>query len=91
MGVGFAMVANRLPQLIEPVRHRGVTGVSAGAWSISTCGSLLWITYEAGLRFRAAALVTCSSGAANVAIAALAGWRHHQSRQDMIREVIFAA
>jgi uncharacterized protein with PQ loop repeat len=91
LGVGFAMVANRLPQLIELARHRGAMGVSAGAWSFSTCGSLLWITYDAGFHFWAAALVTCSSGAANVAIAALAGWRHRQSRQDMIRELIFAA
>jgi len=90
LGVGLVMIATRLPQLIELARHRGAMGVSVGAWSLSTFGTLLWIIYDAGFHFWAAALVTLGSGVANVTIASLAGWRHRQRRQVALREVIFA-
>jgi uncharacterized protein with PQ loop repeat len=91
LGVGVVMIGTRLPQLIELARYRGAMGVSVGAWSLSTLGSLLWIVYDAGFHFWAAALVTFGSGVANVTIASLAGLRHRQRRQVVIREVIFAA
>ena len=90
LGVGLAMVGNRLPQLLEVARHRGVMGVSVGAWSISTCGSLLWISYYSGFHLWAACFATCASGVTNITIALLASWRHRQSRQDMIRDVVFS-
>jgi uncharacterized protein with PQ loop repeat len=89
-GVGLAMAANRLPQLFEVARHRGAMGVSVGAWSISTCGSLFWISYYGGFHLWAACFATCLSGTANITIALLASWRHRQSRQDMIRNVVFS-
>src|SRR5271155_774936 len=45
LGAGVAMIVNRGPQLIELVRHRGASGVSASAWTISVVGSSLWIVY----------------------------------------------
>jgi uncharacterized protein with PQ loop repeat len=90
LGAGVAMVVNRGPQLIQLVRHRGATGVSAGAWTLSVIGSSLWIAYYVGFHMPAALTATCGAAATNVMIALLAGWRHRQSRADAVRDEVFA-
>jgi uncharacterized protein with PQ loop repeat len=90
-GVGVAMVINRGPQLVELVRHRGATGVSAGAWSLAVVGSSLWILYYVGYRLWAALVATCAAALANLAIALLAAWRHRQGRVDAGRLDVVAA
>jgi small basic protein len=48
LGVGLAMVGNRLPQLIELARYRGAIGVSLGAWSLGVCCSSMWVDHYVG-------------------------------------------
>ena len=90
LGVGLAMVGNRLPQIIKLVRYRGADGVSVGAWSLGVLCSSTWMVYYVGFHLWSACIATASSGAANVTVALLASWRHRQSRENMIREVVFA-
>jgi hypothetical protein len=75
--------------LIELVRHRGASGVSAGAWTLSVAGSSLWIVYYVGFHLSAALVPTCGGAAANVMIALLASWRHRQARADTVRDEVF--
>jgi uncharacterized protein with PQ loop repeat len=90
LGAGVAMVGNRAPQIIELVKYRGASGVSVGGWTLSVCCAALWAGYYIGFHMWAALTATCFAGAANLAIALLATWRHRQRRDDLIRDVVFA-
>jgi len=91
LGAGVAMVANRGPQLIQLVRHRGATGVSASAWTLSVAGSSLWIVYYVGFHLPSALIATCGATATNLTIALLATWRHRQNRNDLVRDEVFVS
>ena len=90
LGAGLAMLGNRAPQIIELVRHRGATGVSVGGWLLSVGCTSLWIGYYVGFHMWAALTATSFACAASIAIAMLAGWRHRQNRENLIRNVVFA-
>ncbi len=81
-GTGFAMVMNRMPQLIELIRVKHVKGVSATSWAIGSFGSLLWTIYYTSERLWAAFFATIVSGIANVCIMSLTIWRHHQVKVE---------
>lgn len=76
LGVGVAMTVTRLPQLIELVRERDATGVSAASWYLGVTGCALWIAYYASTGMAAALAATAAAGLTSLAIAALATWRH---------------
>lgn len=81
-GTGFAMVMNRMPQLIELLRVKHVFGVSASSWAIGSLGSFLWIIYYISERMWAAFFATLVSGIVNVLIMTLTIWRHHQVKVE---------
>ena len=81
-GTGFAMVMNRMPQLIELIRVKHVFGVSASSWAIGSLGSFLWIIYYISERMWAAFFATLVSGIVNVLIMILTIWRHHQVKVE---------
>lgn len=89
-GIGVAMSLTRAPQLVELVRSPEVVGVSAASWSLAAFGSVLWVLYYDGDHLVAALVATGAAGLANLAIAALAAWRHRQLRRAMIRDEVFA-
>jgi hypothetical protein len=82
LGTGVAMVINRLPQIIELVRHPGDLGVSVASWSIGAISMLVWICYYAGEGLVAPLVATAAGMCGNVAIAVLAAWRHRQNAPD---------
>ena len=81
-GTGFAMVMNRMPQLIELIRVKHVSGVSASSWAIGSIGSLLWVIYYVRENMWAAFFATLFAGIANVLIMTLTIWRHHQVKVE---------
>jgi len=81
-GTGFAMVMNRMPQLIELIRVKHVSGVSASSWAIGSIGSLLWVIYYVREDLWAAFFATLFAGIANVLIMTLTIWRHHQVKVE---------
>ncbi len=89
-GTGVAMTINRAPQLIELIRQRDASGVSAVSWFVGVFGCTLWITYYVGAHLWAALTATAFAGVANLAIALLATWRHAQARQDLVASEVFA-
>jgi uncharacterized protein with PQ loop repeat len=89
-GTGVAMTINRLPQLLELVRHRDADGVSAASWYVGAVGCTLWIYFYSGARLWAALTATAVAGVANLTIALLATWRHRQARQRLFAETVFA-
>lgn len=89
-GIGVAMSLTRIPQLVELVRSPDALGVSAASWSLAASGSVLWVAYYDGDHLWAALVATSAAGLANVAIAALAAWRHRQLRREIIRDEVFA-
>ena len=89
-GTGVAMTINRAPQLIELVRERDASGVSAVSWFIGAFGCSLWITYYVGAHLWAALTATACAGVANLAIALLATWRHAQALQEPAAVQAFA-
>ena len=89
-GTGVAMTLNRVPQLIELVRHEDASGVSASSWYIGTAGSALWIVYYLGAHLWAALVATACAGLANLVIAMLATWRHRMAQRELVAELIFA-
>ena len=89
-GIGITMSLTRIPQLIELIRTAEATGVSASSWTLGAVGSVLWVTFYAGDHLWAALVATSAAGIANVAIAALATWRHRQLRRSIIRDEVFA-
>jgi uncharacterized protein with PQ loop repeat len=80
LGVGVAMTVTRMPQLIELVRERDASGVSATSWYVGAAGCALWIAYYASTGMTAALAATAAAGLASLAIAGLATWRHAGSR-----------
>jgi uncharacterized protein with PQ loop repeat len=90
-GTGVAMTINRAPQLIELIRERDASGVSAASWYVGVVGCLLWIDYYTGVRLWAALTATAVAGLANLAIALLASYRHWQARRDLIAREVFAS
>ena len=89
-GTGVAMTINRAPQLIELIRQRDASGVSATSWYVGFFGCTLWITYYVGAHLWAALTATAFAGVANLAIALLATWRHAQARDDLVAYKVFA-
>ena len=89
-GTGVAMTINRAPPLIELVRHRDASGVSATPWFVGAFGCTLWILYYTGVHLWAALTATAFAGLANLAIALLATWRHSQAHQRVIALEVFA-
>jgi hypothetical protein len=88
LGTGVAMVATRVPQLRTLVRHRGDVGVSAGSWALGTACAVLWLGYYLGQGLWAPFTATAAATALNVAIWALAVYRH---RQVSARQVALVA
>ena len=80
LGIGVAMVFNRLPQIMMLIRHPGDFGVSVGSWTIGAVCSVLWMFYYAGIHRWAPVFATAAAMAGNIVIAVLATWRHRQSR-----------
>ena len=91
-GAGFAMVMNRLPQLVEVIRVQHVFGVSASSYAIGSFGSLLWIIHFLRERMWAAFFATVCAGTINILIMGFTILRHHQvateeasnSNQDLL-------
>lgn len=88
-GAGFAMVCNRGPQLIELLQKEDATGVSVWSWLFGAFCTALWILYYVGEHLWAALIATSLALVANLVIAALASWRHTQSRQRLIAAEVF--
>jgi hypothetical protein len=86
-GIGFAMAFNRVPQIMTLIRHRGDLGVSVGSWSLGALCSAMWIAFYAGNANWAGMVATAAAMAGNVAIAALASWRHRQVRSDIVERL----
>ena len=80
LGTGIVMVANRFPQIATLVRHPGDLGVSALSWLMGAVCSLMWVAFYLGARLWAPLVVTALAMAGNLAIAALAQWRHREAR-----------
>ena len=80
-GAGVAMTATRLPQLIELVRTREVSGVSAATWYIFSLCSLLWLGYWSYWMSWAPLFANAAAGLTSLAIAVLATYRHHGRRR----------
>lgn len=78
-GTGIAMVANRIPQIRELLRHDGDYGVSSISWAIGAACSLMWIVYYDGTRLWSPLIATAGAMAGNIVIASLAAWRHRQA------------
>lgn len=89
-GTGVAMTINRLPQLLELVRHRDASGVSAGSWYLAVGGALCWVLYYTGAHLWAALIATAFAGLANLTIAVLATWRHTRTRREWVAREVFA-
>jgi uncharacterized protein with PQ loop repeat len=90
-GVGIAMVVNRAPQLIELIRYPDATGVSVAMWFLGFVGALCWVLYYQNERLWAALASTAAAGAASLAIALLATWRHRQALgQRLEKETVLA-
>jgi hypothetical protein len=78
LGCGVAMAVNRLPQVIDLVRFPSDFGVSVASWALGAVCSVAWIGYYEFAHLWAALAATVAGMLGNVAIAALASWRHHQ-------------
>lgn len=83
-GTGFAMVINRMPQLIELIRVKNAQGVSASSWAIGSLGSLLWVIYYTSEQMWAPFFATAVSGIVNVLIVAFTLLRHKQVKSKQL-------
>lgn len=90
-GTGVAMTVNRAPQLVELIRQRDATGVSANSWFLSVAGAMMWVAYYTGVHLWAPLIATLFAGVCNLAIALLATWRHAQSRASSVASDIAVA
>jgi uncharacterized protein with PQ loop repeat len=81
IGTGVAMVANRVPQITTLVRHPGDAGVSVASWLVGSVCLVMWIIYYVPIHQWAPLAVTAAALVGNLAIAALATWRHRQAEQ----------
>ncbi len=79
IGTGVAMAANRLPQIIELLRHPGDLGVSVSSWTVGAVCSVVWMGYYVSHDLTSALIATMAGFVGNVMIATLATWRHHQA------------
>jgi uncharacterized protein with PQ loop repeat len=89
-GTGVAMVAMRIPQIVELLRQEDASGVSASSWVLGVCGAALWIAYYSGSSLWAPLISTFCSGVASLVIACLASWRHSQGRNRLVAAEVFA-
>lgn len=88
-GAAVAMTITRAPQLIELVRSRDASGVSASSWYVGVVGLLCWVVYYTGAHLWAALISTSIAGLASLVIALLATWRHAQADQPAsLREAL---
>ena len=90
-GAGVAMTATRLPQLIELVRSREVSGVSAATWYIFSLCSALWIGYWSYTMAWAPLFANMAAGVTSLAIAVLATYRHVGQRRRRAGVVVLVA
>lgn len=90
-GTGVAMVLNRMPQIVQLVRHRNAAGVSVAMWSFGVFGAILWVVYYQSARLWAALASTALAGAASLSIALLARWRHRQAHEHACAEELVSA
>ena len=90
-GAGVAMTATRVPQLIELVRSRDVSGVSAATWYIFAACSALWIGYWSYTMAWAPLFANMSAGVTSLTIAVLATFRHLGQRRRIDEPVILVA
>ncbi|HSN02848.1 MAG TPA: hypothetical protein VLS91_05130 [Acidimicrobiales bacterium] len=90
-GIGLAMSITRGPQILELIRSRDASGVSAASWAVSAVGASLWMIYYVGARLWAPFVATGLAGAASLTIAALAFWRHEESRRRLELEAAFSS
>ena len=79
LGLGVLIVATRLPQLVQLVRHRHAIGVSVGSWLLGASSVALWLVYYVASARVAAAITMCLALGANLGIAVLAAVRHRQA------------
>ena len=89
-GTGFAMVATRVPQIIELIRYEDASGVSVSSWALGVFGTALWVSYYVGVHLWAPLISTFCAGVASLVIALLASWRHQQARNRLIALEVFA-
>ncbi len=82
-GTGVAMIVNRGPQIVELVRYRSGSGVSAASWSVGATCLVCWVIYYASLHQWAAAASTVVAACASASIALLAAWRHRQASEPV--------
>ena len=90
-GIGLAMSITRGPQILELIRSRDASGVSASSWALSAVGASLWMIYYVGARLWAPFVATGLAGLASLTIAALAFWRHEEARRRLEIEAAFSA
>jgi uncharacterized protein with PQ loop repeat len=80
-GAGVVMMWNRVPQIVELVRHEHAEGLSVGSWLLGSLCSFLWVSYYIAQRLWPPMIATAVALAGNVAIVALGLWRH-RARQS---------
>ena len=78
------MVATRMPQLVELVRVRHARGVSTASWLLGSLSVSMWLCYYAASSMTAAAASMGLALVANLAIVALALYRHRTARIDAV-------
>ena len=89
-GTGMAMVATRVPQIVELIRQEDASGVSVNSWALAVGSSALWIAYYAGVHLWAPLVSTFCAGIASLVIALLAIWRHNRLRTRLVALEVFA-
>jgi hypothetical protein len=89
-GTGIAMVATRVPQIVELIRQQDASGVSVNSWVFAVGGSALWIVYYAGVHLWAPLISTFCAGIASLVIALLAFWRHTRLQNHLVTLEVFA-
>ena len=88
-GCGVAMTLLRGPQVIELLRTRDASGVSATSWFFGVGCAVLWIVYYLGVHLWAPLIATTASGTGSLVIASLTVWRHRQAKEELVRRAVF--
>ncbi len=89
-GCGLAMTLLRGPQLLELLRTRDASGVSAASWFLGVGCAVLWIVYYSQVQLWAPLIATAASGTGSLLIASLTVWRHRQATEELVRLEVFA-
>lgn len=89
-GCGLAMTLLRGPQLLELLRTRDASGVSAASWFLGVGCAVLWIVYYSQVQLWAPLIATAASGTGSLLIASLTVWRHRQATEELVRREVFA-